>query len=304
MGLLTESDDYLHPPASPDRWWTETCWFSFDQPDRDLSATIYPLFRPNLNICSLGVWLWDASAHEPWKARYGQGYWHLAMPTTDLVDLHLEGLRYQRLEPLQRYAVTYQDGDRLSLELEYIGLRVPHEAGIGGGVGHMDQPCRVQGRVVLNGERIDIDCLGMRDRTWSVRPEYRPGRGTAYTYGHVGSDDQFLIMTSLQGNRGSFISELFSGYLVRDGVHSPLVDASRQVVSRTSGYPTRIEVTATDALGRRLEATGTTRNRLANQANPSQFAWMSMTAWEVDGRTFIGEDQEVWSPDMLGSWES
>jgi len=188
VGILTELDDQLHPPASPDRWWSETCWFSFDQPGPDLSATIYPLFRPNLGVCSLGVWLWDGRAHEPWNVRYGQGYWHLAMPTTPLTDLHLEGLRYQRLEPLQRYLVSYHDGDRLSLELECTGLREPHEAGIADGVGHFDQPCRVQGEIVLGGERIAIDCLGMRDRTWSVRPEDRRSRGTAYTYGNVDAD--------------------------------------------------------------------------------------------------------------------
>jgi hypothetical protein len=82
---------------------------------------------------------------------------------------------------------------------------------------------------------------------------------------------------------------------------SPLVDATRTVVERRHGYPLRIELQAVDALGRRLEAVGTTRNRLANQATPAQFAWMSMTSWDTTGGpVMIGEDQEVWSPDMLG----
>jgi len=87
---------------------------------------------------------------------------------------------------------------------------------------------------------------------------------------------------------------------VRDGVESPLVDANRRVVERRAGYPVRIEIDAVDALGRRLEAVGVTKNRLANQATPGQFAWMSMTEWQVAGTTMIGEDQEVWSPDNLG----
>ena len=160
MSNLTERDDLLHPPASDDRWWSETCWFSFDQPGPDLSATIYPLFRPNLGVCSLGVFLWDAGAHEPWRVRYARSYWHLAMPATDLVELQLEGLRYQQLEPLQRFRVAYEDADRLSLDLEFAGLRAPHEAGIGRGVGHYDQPCQVVGEVNLQGERIPIDTIG------------------------------------------------------------------------------------------------------------------------------------------------
>jgi hypothetical protein len=196
--------------------------------------------------------------------------------------------------------VTYTDTDQLTMELEFTGLRPPYPAGIGRGSGHLDQPCRVVGEVNARGERFEIDTLGMRDRTWSLRPEDRHGTGTAYTYGHISADEQFLTLTQLDGNQGRFVSGVFSGYLVRDGVHSPLVDANRRVVERMDGYPTRLEVEATDALGRRLEATGVAVNRLANQASPAQFAWMSMVEWTANGSALIGEDQEVWSPDRLG----
>lgn len=298
---LTPEDDRLHPPGNDDRWWSETYWFSFDQPGPDLSATIYPLFRPNLGVCSLGVFLWDGSAHEPWQARYGRNYWHLAMPTTDATRLDLEGLSYRCLEPLKRYRVTYHDAELVRMDLEFTGLREPHTASLGSSAGHFDQPCRVEGEVTIRGERIAIDTLGMRDRTWSPRPENRAGARTAYSFGNASADDQFLLLTTLDGNTGSFLSGVFSGYLVRDGILSPLVDSRRTVVERRDGYPVRIELEAQDADGRRLEALGTTRNRLANQATPSQFAWMSMTSWQVAGAPdMIGEDQEVWSPDMLG----
>jgi hypothetical protein len=201
-----------------------------------------------------------------------------------------------------KFRVGYHDRDLVDLDLEFTGLRAPHEAGIGGGVGHYDQPCRVVGEVTVRGRRIAIDTLGMRDRTWSIRPETRHGHGTAYTYGYTGADEQFLAMTTLSGNSGSFISGVFSGFLVRDGVQAPLTDAKRRVVERRDGYPARIELEAVDSMGRTLEATGTTVNRFANQATPSQFAWMSMTNWEVVGYPgMFGEDQEVWSPDRLGS---
>ena len=117
MSKLSEADDHFHVPATTQPWWTETCWFSFDLPEHDLSLTVYPFFRPNLGICSLAVYLWDASAHEPWAVRYARSYWHLPMPRSDLVDLHLEGLRYERVEPLRRYRVTYEDADVLAFEL-------------------------------------------------------------------------------------------------------------------------------------------------------------------------------------------
>ena len=297
---LTALDDRLHPPATQDRWWTETYWFSFDQPGEDISATIYPLFRPNLGICSLGVFVWDPTAHEPWRVPYARNYWHLAMPSTEATELRLEGLSYDCLEPLQRYHVSYHDDGLIDLDLEYAGMRPPHAPAIAKGVGHLDQPCSVVGEVVLRGRRVKIDTVGMRDRTWSLRAEDRRN-ATAYTYGHADSYNQFLVLTTLDGNNGSIVGGVFSGYLVRDGVHAGLVDATRRVVARSNGYPTRIEIDATDTLGRRLEAVGTARNRLANQANASQFAWMSMMSWNVTGsNSLVGEDQEVWSPDRLG----
>ncbi len=138
-------------------------------------------------------------------------------------------------------------------------------------------------------------------RPWSPRPDDRRGTGTAYTYGHRDADEQFLVLTALQGNEGTVRSGLFTGYLVRDGLEAPLVDGARRVVQRRDGFPLRIELDATDALGRRLEAVGTARNRFANQASPAQFAWMTMITWRLPGAVeLIGEDQEVWSPDRLG----
>jgi hypothetical protein len=298
---LTPDDDLLHVPASADRWWTETYWFSFDQPGSDLSATIYPLFRPNLGVCSLGIYLWDPSAYEPWAIPYGRSYWHLQMPVTPATALDIQGLSYRCFEPLQRYRVTYADSEIVDMDLEWRALGEPHVASNGPGGGHFDQACRVEGTVTIRGTRHEIAAFGMRDRTWAPRPENRRNAGTAYTYGIGSAGEQFLTLTALNGNTGSFLSGTFSGYLIREGSKSSLVDAHRRVVERRHGYPARIEIEATDAEGRTLEATGVTLNRLANQANASQFAWMSMTRWTVSGSpAMIGEDQEVWSPDMLG----
>jgi hypothetical protein len=297
---LTAADDLLHEPPTNDRWWAETYWFSFDQPGENISATIYPVFRKNLGICSLGVFVWDPSAHEPWALLYGRNYWSLPMPTMPTTALRLEGLSYDCLEPLNRYRVRYSEPGMCELDLEYTGLRDPHVASAGEKFGHFDQPCKVIGTLDVRGRKVAIDTIGMRDRTWSVRPEDKRGTGTAYTYGHSGADEQFLLLTSLDGNFGKFVSYVFTGYLVRDGIHSPLVDSQREVVERVDNYPTRLRISATDALGRTMTAEGRTVNRIASQSTPAQFAWMSMTEWTTDRGPMIGEDQEVWSPDNLG----
>lgn len=232
---------------------------------------------------------------------YQRFLWHLAMPSTDLAHLELEGLRYDVIEPLMQYRVRYDDQQGTYFDLEYRGLREPWLASKSKHGGHLDQPCSVRGTLVMRGETIEIDCMGMRDRTWSPRPDDRGGRGTGYTYGIGGADTQFLLLTALDGNVGSFQAGVFTGYLVRNGVGSRLVDSERRVTGRQHGYPTSLEIRVTDDSGRTTTASGRCLNRFANWATPGSFAWMSMVEWTLDdGSTVIGEDQEVWSTDQLG----
>ncbi len=298
--MLTAADDRFHPPASPDPWWSETCWFSFAHPAERISGSFYPLFRPNQGVCALAVSVWDDSACEPWRARYFRSDWHLPPPATDLDRLALGALRYEVLEPLKRYRVTYQDGERFSADLEYEGLIPAHAAGIREGHGHIDQPCRVRGEISLRGRRIAIDHPDMRDRSWSVRRDDRSTRG-AYSYAIAGARDSFLAMSFASpglGGRGD-IQPIVTGFLVRDGEKSPLVAGTRTLErDGANPWPARVTVQARDAAGRDLLATGTTLNRLANQASPGLFAWMSLTRWDFAGESF-GQDQDIWSPDLL-----
>jgi hypothetical protein len=298
--MATPDDDRFHPAASNDSWWSETSWFSFAHPAERLSGSFYPLFRPNLGICSLAVSVWDDSAAEPWRARYSRADWHLPLPETNLDHLALGALRYEVLEPLRRYRVTYQDGERFSAELEYEGLIPVHEAGIRDGHGHLDQPCRVSGEIVLRGRRIAIDHPDMRDRSWSVRRDDGTTRG-AYSYAIAGARDAFLAMSFASpglGGRGD-VQPIVTGFLVRDGEKSPLVAGTRRIErDGAASWPARVEIEARDALGRELRARGTTLNRFANQASPGLFAWMSLTRWDFAGESY-GQDQDIWSPDSL-----
>jgi hypothetical protein len=299
--VLTPDDDRLHPPASSDPWWTETCWFSFARPSERLSGCFYPLFRPNQGVVSLAVSVWDDTAHEPWRVLYHRAAWHLPLPASNLDRLALAGLRYEVLEPLRRYRVTYRDGTRFAAELEYEGLIPVHEAGVRDGHGHVDQPCRVRGEIALGGRRIAIDHPDMRDRSWSVRRDDRPTRA-AYSYGIASGRDAFLAMTIASpglGGRGD-TQPVVTGFLVQGGEKAVLVAGTR-TLEREPGraWPARVTIEARDALGRRLRTTGVTQNRFANQATPAMFAWMSLTRWDFGGESY-GQDQDIWSPELLG----
>ena len=302
---LTPQDDSLHPVALDDPFWSETHWFSFDQPGPDLSATIYPFFRPNLNIAHLAVYFWDPSAHAPWLVRYGKAYWHLPHPSMDVTSLRLGDLEYDCIEPLQSWVVRYRDGEQVQAELQFEGLREMHCETKEAERGHTDQPCRVTGYVTLDGQRYEIDTLGTRDKSWGPRSDIRQGNpapngmtGGAYTYGTRSGDDQFLVRSVMTGNAGEIRP---GGYLVRDGTKAAIAGGERRVLKRSSGYPEELVVTFEDALGRSLELQGRCVNRLAKQAFPTTFAWLSMTEWRTtSGETFLGEDQEVFGPYSSG----
>lgn len=295
MSQVTPADDRLHPAGDDHPLWSETVWFGFSVPERGLAGTVYLLLRRNLGVCSLGVYVWDESAHEPWRIRYGRGQWHVPMPEGDLLQLSLGGLDLDCLDPLHRYRLHYRDGDAITLDLEYEGLIAPHGFGIGGGRGHLDQPCRVTGSIMLHGETIPVDGYDMRDRSWHVRDDARPTRAS-YSYAIASEREAFLAGGFAQGDDCLIVA----GFLVRDGKKADLVSGARRILESRDGYPMRVVIEASDALGRRLEAEGHCLSRLANQATPGMFAWLSLTRWKWGDVTGTGADQDVWSPDLLG----
>ncbi len=303
--ILTARDDGFHAPTSPDDiWWTETCYFGFDLGgERPLSLAIYPLFRPNMGICSLAVHIWGNDGVQPWELPYSRFRWHIPMPEQDLTEISFEGLTYRVLEPLQRYFVGYDDPGRLTMALDYDGLDPAFPgwtqvdaASQASGKGHFDQDCRVTGELVLNGERIRIDAFGHRDRSWYSRPDNAPRRSASVSFGISETEQFLLIRPRTVGTTKEAPNEGNGGYLMRDGVRAPIVRAERRVPERTETRPTRIELTLTDTLGRTLEATGRSNGSFAFNTSPPVFAWMTQIEWTMaDGSSCLGEDQEAYA---------
>ena len=296
---LSERDDRFHEVAVDDPMWTETTWWGFMVPERGLGGMIYTLFRPNLGVAALVVQVWDADHVEGWESPYARSLWHLRMPDGDLDDLAIGSLHLRRLDPLRAYHLTYEDGDDLAFDLRYEAVMEPHAVAATRDFGHFDQLCAVTGHLQLGGEQIAVDACAVRDRSWYVRNDLRSMR-SAYTYGYVDGGEHFLLYTRpAEADAGTDTGDVFGGYLVRDGEKADLTEGERRVVSRRRGHPDAIEIVATDALGRRLEAQGRVTASLASQSTPGMFAWMSMADWFVGDRHGHGEDHDVWSPDIL-----
>lgn len=156
--------------------------------------------------------------------------------------------------------------------------------------------CRVTGEMHLLGEELRVHCLEMRDHSWHVCKDTRTIRAS-YSYGIASARDSFLAIGMCSGEE----CPIAAGFLIMEGENAELASGQRRVLDRTRGWPSRVAVEVEDRLGRRMETEGRCLSRLANQGTPGMFAWMSLTEWEFGTGPTDGEDQDIWSPDLLGA---
>ncbi|GMU79259.1 MAG: hypothetical protein AMXMBFR46_20520 [Acidimicrobiia bacterium] len=303
------ADDDFHDAVMSDRWWeTETCWFSWNVPERNLGGWTYCQARPNARLCNGGVWVWDDTGSHSWDLPYHVSYSGLRLPDRaerDMRDFEWpNGVHVKTLEPLTRYEIAYDDPGALTLHLEFEALIPPNPHPVGVApfiVGtHFDQPGHVTGEMVLHGEHIPIDCYSVRDRSWGPRPAGRPKRrrienaeihtgagGIGYSFGVAGPRDAWLTYSIPQVDRDPVVC----GFLLRDGEYGHVLSGARNVrVDATTGWPTCIDIDAVDDLGRRLDVHGDALSR-----HWKGHGGDTLMRWTWDDRTGFGEDQSYFS---------
>lgn len=300
--LVGPEDDDFHPPTN-DRWFHETVWFWFFVPERRLGGWLYSWLRPNVGVSGGGCWIWDDSGISPLEVPYYAGYTNLPLPeASGLGDIRFpNGVSITTHEPLRRYQLEYADRDLISVDLEYDAVMPPWVARATGSehasraatgeqpsdVYHFDQVGRVSGELVLGGERVEVDCLAIRDRTWSVRPERWKDGHVGYSNG-AREGEAFLV-----SGTGT---QVRSGYLLRDRRRRSLVSGIREIEREPDhGYLKRIFVDAEDTEGRRITAVGEPVSRMAVPIpGVHGVVWTSLLRWSIGGETAWGEDQDAW----------
>ncbi|MCH9675643.1 MAG: hypothetical protein K0U93_29670 [Gammaproteobacteria bacterium] len=293
---FTATDDRFHFEEMGDDWWaTETAWFSFHNTERNLGGWFYTMARPNIGTIAGGAWIWDHTAHLPWEVTYSANYTALPIPgDQDLDDISLPtGVSIKVIEPCTSYALNYADQDRLTAALRFDAVMPPEPltatGSTFGSAHHFDQFGRVSGELNLHGERIAIDCLSMRDRTWGRRPENRP-RQAAYVTGMANPDHGFLAVTNVRPE-GDLIAY---GFLRLNGRTVSLAGGERRVQRDPEhGWITRIELVGKDKEGRELHAVGESVSRIF--INRHTFIDLnSLVRWTLNGEEAWGEDQDMW----------
>jgi hypothetical protein len=301
---FTAVDDGMHA-AGPQRDWTETTWWSFAVPERALAGWLYVQTRPNAGTSSGGAFVYGPTGFLAWELPYYGFLVHQPLP--DPLDLRSvtfsNGVSVQVVEPAMVYDLGYRFRDQdefvADLRFEAISPPVPHLTGAPPftGSSHYDQHGRVTGDLLLDGERIPVDCISVRDRSWGRRPELL-GRRTRFSYcfGSSSPDEAFLAFCR-PGTHLDPTEELSSGYLIRDGKLRRLERAERvNVRDPATGGVAGIELHAVDIDGRELHADAEMMSHMALSGGSAGVTINSLLRWTIDGsRTGWGEDQEVWS---------
>ncbi|HEY8545890.1 MAG TPA: hypothetical protein VIL36_12610, partial [Acidimicrobiales bacterium] len=275
-------------------------------------------------VCNGGAWVWDDS---PAPALYQARHQGLPLPDLDALDLRdarlPNGNHLQVLEPLTSYRVRYHDPGRFEADLRFDGIMAPSSHPIGVAPfwrgRHFDQPMHVTGTVVLHGERLEVDCLSVRDRSWGPRPQgpdprkpkpkptggadgaggadgtpgtqrpSRPPEGVGYPFGTADGRNGWLLYTRPTVVDGVATDELSTGYLLRDGEYGHLVAGRRRTwLDPETRWIRRVEIEAVDEHGRELAVAG---ELVARHGEPGEPSGTGLFRWEWDGLVGWGEDQ-------------
>lgn len=99
--------------------------FLFHHPERKLGGWL-DMFRPNIGTVAGGAWVWVLPRASAWRLDSAT-HTALQLPgSEDLRDCHLpNGVSIKVLAPCQRYALGYQDGERLQANLIFDGVMPP-----------------------------------------------------------------------------------------------------------------------------------------------------------------------------------
>jgi hypothetical protein len=309
--MMSVGHDRFHE-RTDDPYWNESAWFSFMIPERDLHGMLYMYFRPNMKLAAAGPYIWDLSGEQIYDCLYYGFDPMMAMPDDiDMFDVSLDNSYTVRtIEPHKAFEFTYRSR-RCELEMTFEAVMDPHiktetvtdDSQLQGwwsqtDVGHYDQVGRMRGSFSVDGESYDVDCYSMRDRSWG--PRKLLAVRLAYPWAVAADDHSFLApaCSDLPLDEDPVIGTeerimAGSGWYMRDGVKSNLVDGTLKVVERgIDGRPLREVIDATDELGRILHAEGETRNLLKLSIYGNWFDWYSLAEWEFDGARAYGEIED------------
>ncbi|CAM2169577.1 conserved hypothetical protein [Paraburkholderia sacchari] len=312
LGEISAQDELLHLQHAAQNKadsLTETQYFGFCIPEKRIHGYGYLWHHANLRVVSGGLFVWQGHKRTVTHSELCdfRNFMSDAVLHDDLHQYRLEnGYGVEVVEPLKRHRVTYSDSKRQNLvALDYEAVSPPVMFGDGN---HFEQAMRVKGEVVLRGERHEVNCYTVRDRSWGKpRPEDNlPLPAMSWMQGVFNENFAFNCnlfdagdSPELKGTPLSMPADraLNGGWLWRDGQLSRLVSGKKWIVRRPDDkLPCAVEFVATDELARTIHVKGKAVASTAWMPWSNVFMPIVLMRWECEGSIAYGDLQEgVWN---------
>lgn len=307
-------DEFLHPPAVSGHYSsTETTYWGFNIPEKNLNGEIYMWFHPVLRMCSASVYIWKGFHRSTLSCEYVNHYHYLPYPEDGIADYRVSDamdLRFRVIEPLKTIEIEYRDADR-GVALTLLNQAIMPPAGRPGGY-HFTQAMKVTGTLDLFGEMHVIDGYFSRDHSWSQerRETSRVGPPLTWMVGVFGDDLAFHAVGYDEPSLRPGWEERYPavkagqglgwGFIFKDGTTKPLKSMRKLTHREPDGLsPVEFEVELIDIDDAVHIINGQVQARMPWQTWQNMNVYFCQTQWEYAGRTGYGDAQDIQMNDFV-----
>jgi hypothetical protein len=210
--MVLRADDELRHPSTDLPEWRESMWYCFDMPELEMGGAIYYSYMPNTPkpSASYMVYLTRGMERTPNNLLYSCVK-EVPIPEGEWDNLSVDGkLHYKRIDPLKRWQINFDDGERLAMDLDidlfagnwhYIDNTYETPKYLAGDRYH--RPFAAVGEMKLDGKTYPINMTGDSDHSWGPR-RWEPLYKSKYIAGQCGKDWAFHAFEGVALDGGVF----------------------------------------------------------------------------------------------------
>lgn len=291
--MVLQASDELRHPSGPELPWRESLYFNFHDPDTRIGGWVYLWVVPNqpqpsgmLVSFYHGAWpslsvnedAMAAPGHrlvagDRWIYCFQRNIDHLV--GDDFDDITLCGLRLQRLEPLGRYRLSFDDGEGNGFDFESRFTTLPFDYADGANPtppwmaqNRYHRSHAIRGELRVAGETHAIDCQGDSDHSWGLRDMAIFG-DNLFKMWSLQTDDGRLTLSVLQQGVGD--REVALGFVSLDGVMASARTVESHTLFDAHGVQGRMDITIVDDRDRVTRATMDAMHSYVGWGNADHF---------------------------------
>jgi hypothetical protein len=273
--MVLKASDELRHEWNDDYYWRESLYFNFADAKNEVGAWLYMWVLPNQELKS-GMLVsfyhgiterldsTDAAMDAPghllkgpdgaWVYCYKQNLPELVDANFD--DVEMCGLKYQRLEPLSRYHLTFADdaGNSFDLQARFMTRPWDYADGIHPtpewvAANRYHRSWWATGSVKVGGQEYQIDTTGDSDHSWGQRHPGIFAQNNFKMWSFQTRDGKMSVSAIQQGSPGD---EVMMGFVDIDGDIQSVDTVRERGLYLPSGVQHSSDVEIVDALGRKV----------------------------------------------------